>query len=193
MPTFTLVAGPNGSGKSTITRLGREAFQDSPVLDPDAIAHSMALTKIGTASNFNAGREVLHSAENCISAGQDFLVETTLSGKSYLRMIAHAKEKGYFVVLIYVCTLDVSINMKRIEYRVSQGGHDVPKEDQIRRFPRSLAHFKFAFALADEAVVFDNSAESPVRVAVKDGEGVTLFEPLPEWAYFLRDQASGRG
>jgi predicted ABC-type ATPase len=43
-----------------------------------------------------------------------------------------------------------------------------------------------AFELADEAVVFDNSAEAHLRLAVKDSAGITIYRPLPEWAAFLR-------
>ncbi len=38
-----------------------------------------------------------------------------------------------------------------------------------------------------EAAVFDNStAKGHIRVAEKDVEGITIFEPVPEWAAFLR-------
>ena len=49
-----------------------------------------------------------------------------------------------------------------------------------------MANFERAFGLAEEAIVFDNSRESHVKVAVKEVETVTLYEPLPEWAEFLR-------
>ena len=44
-----------------------------------------------------------------------------------------------------------------------------------------------AFAIADEAILFDNSGESHRLVAVKDEHGVTLTEPLPVWATWLRE------
>ena len=53
-----------------------------------------------------------------------------------------------------------------------------------------MANFRKAFELADEAIVFDNSGTSHVKVAVKDSSGVTLYKPVPEWAAFLRGQSS---
>ena len=187
MPTLTVVAGPNGSGKSTLTRLGRETFQGMVVLDPDAIAKSMQTVGIESGSAIDAGRAVLLTAEQLLMSKQSFLVETTLSGNTYLRMMKYARELGYTVVLLFVGTADVSINLRRVRGRVRQGGHDVPEEDQLRRYPRSMANFERAFKFADEAIVFDNSNESHVKVAVMDTEKVTLYEPLPEWAAFLRN------
>jgi predicted ABC-type ATPase len=181
------VAGANGAGKTTLTRLGREGFQDSAVLDPDAIAQSMQTTGVDNGSAIDAGRTVLQMAEDFLSNRQSFLVETTLSGNTYLRMMVRAKALGYTVVLFYVGTANVSINMERVRNRVKKGGHNVPEEDQLRRYPRSLANFPKAFELAEEAVVYDNStAKGHVELAVKGPLGTRIFEPLPEWAAFLQ-------
>ena len=194
MPTFTVVAGPNGSGKSTLTRLGREAFQADAVLDPDAIARTLQATGENGGSSIDAGRAVLAMASKLLEANQSFLVETTLSGNTYLRMMHRAKALGYVVVLLYVGTSDVSINLQRVRQRVKRGGHDVPEEDQLRRYPRSLANFETAFSLADEAVVFDNStAKGHVRVAEKSKEGVVLFQEPPVWAAFLKNEDANTG
>jgi predicted ABC-type ATPase len=186
-PTFTVVAGANGAGKSTLTRLGREGFQSSPVLDPDAIAKSLQVTGESGGSAIDAGRETLRNAEELLAARQSFLIETTLSGNTYLRMMSRAKAAGYLVILIYVGTDNVSINIQRVRQRVRNGGHDVPEEDQLRRYPRSLANFRKAFALADEALIFNNSTTpGHVRIAEKGKGGVTILGDVPEWAAFLR-------
>jgi predicted ABC-type ATPase len=185
VPTFTVVAGANGAGKSTLTRLGREGFQAAAVLDPDAIARTSQDTGVNGGSVIDAGREVLAHSDKLLAAHQSFLVETTLSGNTYLRMMSRANAAGYLVRLIYVGTDDVSINLQRVHQRVKNGGHDVPEEDQLRRYPRSLANFEKAFALADEALVFDNSTRrGHVRVAEKSKNGVTIFGTLPKWAAF---------
>ena len=87
MPSFTVVAGPNGSGKTTLTRYGREAFQQLAILDPDAIARGMSKTGEREASAIDAGRQVLLLAEEFIKRSESFLVETTLSGNTYTRMM----------------------------------------------------------------------------------------------------------
>jgi predicted ABC-type ATPase len=186
-PTLTVVAGPNGSGKSTLTRLGRETFQETAVLDPDAVARSMLLSGSTSGSPMDAGRAVLRMADVLLQSKQSFLVETTLSGNTYLRMMKEAKRQGYLVVLLFVGTEDVAINMKRVANRVAKGGHDVPVEDQLRRYPRSMENFRRAFALADEASVFDNSTSlGHVLIAVKSADGIEFFSEVPEWAAFLQ-------
>jgi len=187
VPTFTLVAGANGCGKTTLTKWAREVFQEAPVLDPDTITRSLQTTGTNSGSVIDAGREVLSMAERLLNAGQSFAVETTLSGNTYLRMMIRAKELGYIVVLIYIGTTRVEINMQRVRFRVVKGGHDVPEVDQRRRYLRSLTNAAKALTIADEAVILDNSTSAGyVKVAVKRTTGTELFEPLPEWAAFLR-------
>jgi predicted ABC-type ATPase len=179
------VAGANGCGKTTLTKWAREEFQESPVLDPDAIARSLQATATNYGSAIDAGREALAISERLLAAGQSFTVETTLSGNTYLRMMRAAKALGYIVVLIYVGTTSVEINMQRVRFRVARGGHDVPEEDQRRRYPRSLANAAKALAIADESVILDNSTTRYVKIAVKRMSGIEIFERVPEWAAFL--------
>jgi predicted ABC-type ATPase len=188
MPTLTVVAGANGAGKSTLTRLGREGFQEYAVLDPDAIARSLLMIAERPGSVIDAGRVVLQKVEKLLTSRDSFLVETTLSGKTSLRMMARAKAAGYFVVLLYVGTDDVAINIDRVKRRVYLGGHDIPETDQLRRYPRSAANFRRAFLLADEVLVFDNSTPlGHVRLAEKNSGGTTVLKSLPWWAAFLAD------
>jgi predicted ABC-type ATPase len=179
--------GANGCGKTTLTRWAREEFQESSVLDPDAIARSLQSTGANSGSAIDAGREVLLMAEKLLAAGQSFTVETTLSGNTYLRMMMKAKALGYLVVLTYIGTKDVAINMQRVRFRVAKGGHDVPEEDQLRRYPRSIANAVKALTIADEAIILDNSGTRYVKVAVKRVGGIELFEPVPGWAAFLHE------
>jgi predicted ABC-type ATPase len=90
VPILTVVAGPNGSGKSTLTRIAREPFQDLPILDPDAMAKTLQKTSADGGSMIDAGREVLRRAAELMGHQQSFLVETTLSGNTYLRMMREA-------------------------------------------------------------------------------------------------------
>ncbi|HET6181070.1 MAG TPA: hypothetical protein VFE61_29395 [Candidatus Sulfotelmatobacter sp.] len=64
-------------------------------------------------------------------------METTLAGKNYLRMMLDARVRGYEVVLVYIGTESVEINLARIKNRVLAGGHDVPEVDVRRRYERS--------------------------------------------------------
>ena len=125
-------------------------------------------------------------AEGFLRTQSSFLVETTLSGNTYLKMMLRAKGLGYTVILLFVGTSDVAINIQRIKDRVAKGGHDIPESDQLRRFPRSLANLPKALKITDEAILFDNSTDiGHTKVAIKTSSGIELFEPLPFWAQFL--------
>jgi predicted ABC-type ATPase len=124
-PRLTIIAGANGCGKSTLT--SRARFIDKiPLLDPDAVSKALQPSVPGT-SAVAAARQVLTSADKHIEKGESFAVETTLSGKSYLQMMVEARIRGFEVVLVYIGTENVEINLARIRNRVLAGGHDVPR------------------------------------------------------------------
>ena len=131
-PVLTIIAGSNGSGKSTLTSNARDKFLETPVLDPDAIAKSLQEISVADNSNIEAGRHVLRLAEEFIRCRQTFTVETTLSGNTYLKMAARAKAAGFNLMVVFVGTFSVDINIERVKTRVKKGGHDVPEEDQRR-------------------------------------------------------------
>ncbi len=102
-------------------------------------------------------------------------------------MMKQAKDAGYEVELAFIGTSDVSINMERVRNRVLLGGHDIPVEDQLRRYPRSTENLQVAFEIADMASLYDNSSLKGHRLlAVKTAAGVEIVSELPEWAAFLR-------
>lgn len=130
-----------------------------------------------------AARRVLKSAKEHISQQESFAVETTLSGKSYLQMMVAARIHGFEVVLVYIGTENVEINLARIRNRVLAGGHDVPESDVRRRYKRSFENLPIAMERADHTILFDNSTEEGYRlVAVLGPSGSRRFEPIPDWA-----------
>jgi predicted ABC-type ATPase len=186
-PVLTIIAGSNGCGKSTLTSSARDKFQQTPVLDPDAIAKSIQETLDSNNSDIEAGKRVLCLAEELLASRQSFTVETTLSGSTYLRMAARAKEAGFNIMVVFVGTVSVEINIERVKARVEKGGHDVPEEDQRRRYPRTLANMKKLLPEADLAVILDNSgANGYVLVAFGHSGYMHWNEPVPEWVAFLR-------
>jgi predicted ABC-type ATPase len=153
------------------------------MLDPDAVAKVVDVAGLRGGSAIDAGRAVLRMTEEFLRKQESFLVETTLSGNTYIGMMKRASSLGYTVRLIYVGTDSVEINVQRIRERVLKGGHDVPEDDQRRRYPRSFANLRTALELADEAILFDNSSpEGHRKIALKDAAGITFFPPVPEWA-----------
>jgi predicted ABC-type ATPase len=189
LPSFTLVAGANGSGKSTLTRWGSSLFQEIPVLDPDAI-ENMLQSSVNVQFPLAGARQVLKSASEHLSNSRSFAVETTLSGKNYLRMMLEARRIGFEVVLVYIGTENVELNLARIRNRVLTGGHDVPEADVRRRYQRSFENLPLAAKRADHTVLFDNSTEDGYRLVAILGSGEDhWFKDPPYWASSLRPNA----
>jgi predicted ABC-type ATPase len=185
-PSFTLIAGANGSGKSTLTNSNPDIFGSFPILDPDAIARTIQST-ITASSAIMAGRQALQIAKQLLHDQKSFAVETTLSGKNYLQMMLDARNLGFEVVLVYIGTETVEINLARIINRVLVGGHDVPESDVRRRYQRSLKNAPIAISRADHVIIFDNSTEQGYQlVGVIDQGQNEWLEPLPKWAIGLQ-------
>jgi predicted ABC-type ATPase len=52
--------------------------------------------------------------------------------------------------------------LRRIAFRVQQGGHDIPESDVVRRFSRSWTNFERSYKpIADAWMVYDNSQDTP--------------------------------
>jgi predicted ABC-type ATPase len=185
-PRLTIIAGANGAGKTTITKWDAEHFAVIPLLDPDAISKALQPTAPGT-SAVAAARKVLNSARQHIEKGESFAVETTLSGRGYLQIMLDAKARGFEIVLVYIGTERVEINLSRIRDRVIAGGHNVPEADVRRRYLRSFQNLSAAISRADHTILFDNSTEEGYRlVGVLASSERQWFDPKPDWAAFAK-------
>lgn len=180
-PTLTIIAGPNGAGKSTFTRAIQEALQ-VPVIDPDREARRLQPDNPEAAA-IAGGKQAIKRARVHLENGESFAVETTLSGNTYLRMMAEAKRKGWLVFLIYVGVDNVQTSIERVAQRVAAGGHNVPSDDIRRRYARSLANLPIALQQADYASIFDNSTRFGYRklLTIENGRVTEQASELPEW------------
>ena len=182
MKQLWIVAGPNGSGKTTLVQkyIGRFAHQ-VPVVNPDEIAVAINPSAPGSAA-MQAGRNALKLQNQYLNEGESFLLETTFSGKRELKIIQKAKEKGFKTNLIFVGLTDPERNIDRVSRRVLDGGHDVPTEDIIRRYHRSMDNLAMGLTLADRAFVFDNQGKKHQLIAVfEQGNIIRQADQLPGW------------
>ena len=76
--------------------------------------------------------------------------------------------------------------LERVRRRVSEGGHDVPPDRILARYPRTLANLSMAVDLATVAYLYEAREQSdggPYMVAMRHGKKETAFvKPLPAWA-----------
>jgi predicted ABC-type ATPase len=141
-PTIYLFGGGNGSGKTSFARafLPNEIGSEIRFLNADEIARGLSPFSPESVA-FKAGRLLLTEIESCLGATVSFGLESTLSGKTYVGMLARAKSAGYEIELHYLWLGSADMAVRRVRRRVRMGGHSVPERDIRRRYSRSLTHF----------------------------------------------------
>jgi predicted ABC-type ATPase len=161
-----IIAGPNGVGKTTFARTFLPKYADCKnFINADLIAQGMSPFSPESAA-VRAGRLMLSEISFFAQRRATFAFETTLSGRSYLRLIRQLKKQGYEVHFFFLWVKSVDVALSRVRERVLKGGHDVPEAVVRRRFGRSISNFFTEYRrLADSWYLFDNSAGTPEVVA----------------------------
>ncbi len=174
-----VIAGPNGAGKTTFATeyLPREGG-NPPFVNGDEIAARLNPGDPAQAAQ-QAGRIALRQMEAYVAIGEDFAVETTLSGRAYAARIRRWQARGYRVAIIYLRVPSADFAVRRVAKRVREGGHDIPEAVVHRRFERGWENFVELYRdIADEWQVYDNSGSVPVLLAESKGwQGIR--EPRP--------------
>lgn len=88
-----IIGGCNGTGKSTLARELLPRLGIGRFLNVDLIAKGLSPVKPSLAA-FAAGRRLLEEAHHLIESGGTFAIESTLSGKTYVKLLRGAKERG---------------------------------------------------------------------------------------------------
>jgi predicted ABC-type ATPase len=187
-----IVAGPNGSGKTTFAA---EYLRDSEIteyISADAIAERLVSRPEDLDSvKIQAGRLFFHEIQRLIESGTDFIVEVTLSGKGFERIISHLKRAGYTVVIVFIFLKSAEMCIARVRNRVRAGGHHVPTEDVVRRFYRSKHNFWYTYRnLVDRWHLYYNSADHFQEVAFGKNNQVTVINE-DSFELFMRDIRNG--
>ena len=176
MPTCWIIAGPNGAGKTTfaLNYLPKIA-QCHRFLNADLIA--AGLSPLAPEQQLiHASRLFLKALDNHIVEQEDFASETTLAGKTYLKLIRRLKNAGWRVELIYLALPSMEMSKMRVAERVAHGGHNIPIKDIERRFQRSLQHLLVDFSeLADNTHCFMNSGHIPQLVFEQNGDSRNII------------------
>jgi predicted ABC-type ATPase len=175
-PTCWIIAGPNGAGKTTFAlQYLPEIANYQKFVNADLIAAGLSPLAPETAL-IPASKLFLKEIENCITARQTFAFETTLSGRSYLKLTRQLRSDGWRVELIYLALPSVEMSKLRVVERVAHGGHNIPPTDIERRFPRSLYNLfnEFSYAV-DRTQCFMNDSNLPEFIFEQQGETREIF------------------
>ena len=160
MPNLYIIAGCNGAGKTTTSyTVLPEMLNCREFVNADEIARGISPFQPETVS-FQAGRIMLNRIKELLKRKKDFGFETTLSTKSYVHLIRHAKNEGYTVIIIFFWLESVELARARVKARVEKGGHNVPAAVIERRYIRGAENFFALYKpLSDKWIVYDNSHE----------------------------------
>lgn len=165
-PTIYVIAGPNGSGKTTFAAEFLPEFVNCrEFLNADLIAAGLSPFAPET-QNVRAGRLLLQRIAELARERADFGFETTLSGRTYVKMLADMRASGYQVLLFYLWLPNADMAVARVANRVKQGGHDVPAADIRRRYSTGLRNlFEMYLPVLNGWWLYDASRLPPKLIA----------------------------
>jgi predicted ABC-type ATPase len=122
--------------------------------------------------------------QKLLNEGVSFTYETVMSHAQKIDFFKKAQNKGYKVYLYFIATEDPEINIRRVDIRVAQSGHDVHPEVIKKRYFKSLHNLKEAVKQSNRAYIFDNSNEKAHLVAeITNGSNVVINTAIqtPNW------------
>ena len=180
MKRYTIFAGINGAGKSTLYH-----WVYKPSLDEKRINTDEMVARVGTWQDdllqLKCAREAIRLIKQYLEEGISFNQETTLTGKTIIRNVQVAKQKGYEIHLYYVGLENADIALQRIEKRVREGGHGITARDVLRRYGNSFEMLSVIFKYCDEIALYDNSNAMKVVAKFNQGNLVYKSKSLPDW------------
>jgi len=204
-PSLYVLAGVNGAGKSSVG--GAFLMQKNLVwYNPDTFARALVEEHGRTQADANseAWKEGMLQLDTAIAEKKRFAFETTLGGNTVRQKLQTACKTHN--VRIWYCGLRApELHVARVRLRVSQGGHDIPKEKIFERWKASRANLVELLPYLAELSVFDNSAEAATGTPVpepkrllhfKDGAVLyptpnarAILADTPEWAQAIVEKA----
>ena len=176
MKMYTIIGGVNGVGKSSFTGVLKGRTSDlGTIVDVDRITAQLGGDALA------GGKAAVRLLDDCLAKGISFTQETTLSGRRTEATAKKAREHGYYVRLYYIGLDSAEESLVRIENRVRKGGHDIPKENVLRRFSDRFEAVARVLPYCDEAEFYDND-NGFVKVAeYKNGELLCMGDSRPKW------------
>jgi predicted ABC-type ATPase len=178
-PILIALAGPNGAGKTTFYRTYLRP-SDLRFLNADVLAHELRIDAYRAAKLADGLRRQL------IERRESFIFETVFSDPvgDKLALLKEAEKSGYTVVLFFIGIEGPEVSDQRVAMRVLKGGHDVPSDKIIERYPRVMNNLKRALKELSNVRVYDNGdLKLPYRLVAlrENGQKIEVHEPTPEW------------
>lgn len=170
MPKLYIVAGCNGAGKTTGSiSILPEILNCREFVNADMIASGLSPFNAESVA-FAAGRIMLQRLDELLIEGTDFAFETTLSSRSYIRLIKKAREYGYRITLLFFWLESPDMARDRVAARVSKGGHNIPSDIIGRRYYRGIKNlYDYYLSVCDNWIIVNNTATPVVIASCRNG------------------------
>lgn len=198
-PRLIIIAGANGCGKTTIKKnlMASSWTAGCEYINPDDIA----LEKFGgwdKKENFEQAQKFATDLTyQNLAERKDMVLETAFSSERKLKLVADAKQAGYFIRLYFISTKTPEINAARVCRRMLGGGHEVLLSHIIKRHAGAFKMCIEASPMVDRLYVFDNSidGESPRELfRARDGYLHKAFDAVLEftWSKIMLERVVAR-
>lgn len=178
-PTIYLIAGCNGAGKTTFAKVFLpDEVKCLRFLNADLIAAGLSPFD-PAAFGVKAGRILLQEFHECVRNHRTFALESTISGRTYVRLLQQAIKDGYELELHYLWLSRPEQAIARVRDRVRKGGHFVPSKDIRRRFHRSVLNLINDYLpLATRWTIWDSRSLPPKQLASSRDDAIESVATL---------------
>jgi predicted ABC-type ATPase len=178
-PIMVAIAGPNGAGKTSFYRAYLKP-SGLRFVNADVIALDLKIDAYRAAKVADGLRCEL------IEQRESFIFETVFSDPvgEKLESMKEAERAGYTVVLFFIGVAGPHVSDERVAMRVAKGGHDVPADKLVERYPRIMQNLRRALTALSNVRVYDNGdLKRPHRLVASRSEGrkIELHGAAPEW------------
>jgi predicted ABC-type ATPase len=164
-PIVVALAGPNGAGKTTFYRTYLRP-SGLRFVNADVLALELGIDA------YKAAKVADELRRQLIEQRDSFIFETVFSDPvgDKLSFLKEVERSGYTVALFFIGIENPEVSDQRVAMRVLKGGHDVPADKIIERYPRVMNNLKHALKELSNVRVYDNSdLKTPYRL-VAQGE-----------------------
>jgi predicted ABC-type ATPase len=167
-----IIGGCNGAGKTTASfNILPDLLNCKEFVNADEIARGLSPFQPEKVA-IEAGRLMLARIDELIKSQEDFSFETTLSTRSFVSTINTAREKGFYITLIFFWLESIQLAKDRVKKRVTEGGHNIEAEVIERRYTSGIRNlFKLYANKVDSLLIYDNSNIESELIAEKELHG----------------------
>lgn len=179
-PQCIFLVGVNGAGKSTLRYLIQQTssiLQNYMVIDPDYEARKYLKDYDTQTANIKGNRDAIELFKQTLELRQNFILESTLSGKTIFNRYKKAVEQGYHIQTWCVGLESVELHQQRVATRVQRGGHYIADDLIQKRYQNMTSQLKQAYTFTNKLTFIDNS-EKFMEVAFLEHEQITLVQEV---------------